>query len=308
MENLLKLPKVSFVVTSYNYERFITKTLNSIKAQTYKNFEIIIVDDKSSDNSISVIEDFVNSNPDLDIKFIKKAKNEGQMSAIFTGLKEVKGQFVSFIDSDDILIKDYAECHIKTHLKCSVAVTSSQLLEIGENDELHTTYSIASFQKKEQGFKSDIKDLDNIDSESIETEVLTLKEAPFGGWYWSPMSANMFRVETLMPLLFCNISKHWKICPDKFLLNYAHLIGGSALIYMPLCAYRRHSANVGETSQVLGNKRYNSNKTTIRNIKNNLQVRIDMFKFLSKNLKELNTKFGIRGIIYFYKNVLIFKR
>ena len=48
---MLNLPLVSFVVTSYNYEKYILKTLESIKNQSYKNFEILIVDDASSDNS-----------------------------------------------------------------------------------------------------------------------------------------------------------------------------------------------------------------------------------------------------------------
>ena len=47
---MLKLPLVSFIVTSYNYEKYILKTLESIKNQTYKNFEINVVDDCSSDN------------------------------------------------------------------------------------------------------------------------------------------------------------------------------------------------------------------------------------------------------------------
>ena len=56
---MLKFPLVSFVVTSYNYEKYILETLESIKSQTYKNFEIIVVDDCSKDKSCDIVEDFI---------------------------------------------------------------------------------------------------------------------------------------------------------------------------------------------------------------------------------------------------------
>ena len=64
---MLKLPLVSFIVTSYNYEKFLYKTLESIKNQSYKNFEIIIVDDASSDNSVNIAEEFIAQNQDLPV-------------------------------------------------------------------------------------------------------------------------------------------------------------------------------------------------------------------------------------------------
>lgn len=141
---MLKLPLVSFVVTSYNYEKYIFKTLESIKNQTYKNFEIIIVDDCSSDKSCEIAEQFISDNQDLRITLIKHTKNKGQLAAMISGLQIANGQFISFIDSDDMLMPDYAEKHIKVHLETSVAFTSCQIAEIGENDELHSMYSVAS--------------------------------------------------------------------------------------------------------------------------------------------------------------------
>lgn len=141
---MLKLPMISFVVTSYNYEKYILKTLESIKAQTYRNFEIIIVDDCSNDNSCKIIEDFISENQDLKITLIKQSSNQGQMASMIKGLESAQGQFVSFIDSDDILMPDYAKHHIRVHLETSVAFTSCQIIEIGEDDEIHTMNSISS--------------------------------------------------------------------------------------------------------------------------------------------------------------------
>ena len=141
---MLKLPQISFVVTSYNYAKYIENTLESIKSQTYTDYEIIIVDDCSNDNSQEIIERFISDNQDLKITFVKNDKNIGQLGSMIRGLKESRGQFISFIDSDDILLPDYAKNHIRVHLETSVAFTSCQIIEIGDENEIHTLYSNAS--------------------------------------------------------------------------------------------------------------------------------------------------------------------
>ena len=59
MENFLNLPKVSFIVVTHNFENFVCDTLISIKNQTYKNFEIIVVDDLSKDSTREKIQKFI---------------------------------------------------------------------------------------------------------------------------------------------------------------------------------------------------------------------------------------------------------
>ena len=267
---MLKFPMLTFVVTSYNYAEFLPKTLESIKSQTYKNYEIIIVDDCSKDNSTDLAEQFISENQDLKITLIKHQQNIGQMASMLDGLKISQGQFVSFIDSDDIIMPDYAQNHIKVHLKTSVAFTSCQVCEIGENDEIHTFHSISSPHNE--------KIEDFIKSETPKYEILKRKR--FGGWYWSPNSSAMFRKASIENLLNYTKTDKWKICPDKFIFNYAHLIGGSAIIYEPLVAYRRHKHNAGACSQVTGNKKLHSDKTTLTNIQNNIKIRPETIKFL----------------------------
>lgn len=296
MTELLKLPLVSFIVTSFNYEKYVIKTLESIKNQSYENIEIIVVDDKSADNSVEKIEEFVDKNKDLNIKMIQHEQNQGQMAAMQTGLKAANGQFVCFVDSDDILVRDYAKTLIRVHMSCSVAFTSAQLIEIGENDEIHTTYSVSSFHKEKQFELKSLDDLINVDVDNVDFSVLTQKEAPFGGWYWSAMSANMFRKSALDIFMEYDTPENWKICPDKFLLNLAHLIGGSAIVYAPLVGYRRHSENAGKTNAVCGAKRYHSDEATCTNIKNNKKIRKDTIDFIKRNREFLNAKLGKRGV------------
>lgn len=296
MSELLKLPLISFIVTSFNYENYVIKTLDSIKNQSYENIEIIVVDDKSSDNSVERIKSFIEHNKDLPVKFIEHSENKGQMAAMQTGLLYANGQFVCFVDSDDILVKDYAKTLLRVHLSSSVAFTSGQLVEIDENDAIHTTYSVSSFQNEKCFELKSLDDLLKIDVDNVDYKVLTLKNAPFGGWHWSAMSANMFRKSALDLFMEYDTPENWKICPDKFLLNLAHLIGGSAIVYAPLVGYRRHKQNAGCSNQVCGCKRYNNDEITKINIENNKKIRRDTLGFIAKNRHSFNSKLGKRGV------------
>ncbi len=296
MTELLKLPLITFIVTSFNYENYVIKTLESIKNQSYENIEIIVVDDCSGDNSVSNIKNFIENNKDLRIKLIENPNNKGQMATMHAGLAQAQGQFVSFVDSDDILVKDYAKTLIRVHLASSVSFVSGQLLEIGENDEIHTTYSVSSFQKEKNFELKSLEDLFKIDIDNVDFKVLTLREAPFGGWHWSAMSANMFRKSALDLFLQYDTPENWRICPDKFLLNFCHLIGGSAIVYAPVVGYRRHSENAGCSRLVCGCKRYNNDEITKINIENNKKIRKDTLNFIKKNRNSFNKNLGKRNV------------
>lgn len=292
MTELLKLPLISFIVTSFNYEQYVVKTLESIKNQTYENIEIVVVDDKSNDNSVAKIKEFAKKNKNLPVKIIEHEQNRGQMASMQTGLLHSQGQFVCFIDSDDILVKDYAKTLIRVHMSCSVAFASSQLIEIGENDEIHTTYSVSSFQREKSFELKSLDDLLKIDVDNVDFKVLTAKDAPFGGWWWSAMSANMFRKSALDLFLHYDTPENWKICPDKFLLNFAHLIGGSAIVYAPLVGYRRHGQNAGCSKQICGCKRYNDDEVRKINVENNKRIRRDTLDFIKKYRHYFNLALG----------------
>lgn len=307
---MLNLPLISFIVTSYNYENYILKTLESIKSQTYSNFEIIVVDDKSSDHSIEVIRKFIDENQDIRVTLIEHDYNFGQLKAFQTGLKVAQGQFISFIDSDDIITNDYAKTHVNVHLKTSVAFTSSQIIEIDENDNIHSMHSVSSPLDKKNikqvhNNKLNVEDLLSIDVEQVNFKILDIKSAPFGGWFWSPSSSAMFRKSSIDILLNYEKYQDWRICPDKFLFNLAHLIGGSVVIYAPLVGYRRHRKNAGHSTYVCGNKRYNNDFTTKLNILNNMKIRPITLKFISDKKEIFNQKFGKKNTAKLYMTVLL---
>lgn len=90
---------ISIITTSYNYGEYISETIKSIQAQSYSDWELIIVDDSSQDNSVEIIKSFCK---DKRIKLICHDKNKGLTQSVKTGLKYAKGEWIAFLESDDL--------------------------------------------------------------------------------------------------------------------------------------------------------------------------------------------------------------
>lgn len=93
----------------YNASKFIKKCIKSVLSQTYGNFELIIVNDGSTDNSLEICRRF----KDDRIRIINQ-KNQGCVHSRLSGIKEAKGNYLCFIDADDWIAKDYIETMVKT--------------------------------------------------------------------------------------------------------------------------------------------------------------------------------------------------
>jgi glycosyltransferase involved in cell wall biosynthesis len=90
------MPKVSVIIPTYNRADFIEDAVESVLCQTYKDYEIIIVDDGSTDSTKDVLQKFHNK-----IRYIYK-NNGGEASARNTGIKHAQGEYIAFLDSDDL--------------------------------------------------------------------------------------------------------------------------------------------------------------------------------------------------------------
>lgn len=99
-------PAISLVMPVYNVEKFLNKALVSVENQTFKDFEMIIVDDGSNDKSYEIAEEFCNRNPNF--KLIKQ-ENSGPAAARNTGVSHCRGEYIAFMDSDDYLEKNFLE-------------------------------------------------------------------------------------------------------------------------------------------------------------------------------------------------------
>ena len=98
--NTLKKPLVSVIVPVYNVEGYLDECLNSIKQQTYKYLEIIVIEDCSTDSSMMVLQAHL---ADTRFKLIQHKKNSGVSAARNTGIEAATGDYLMFVDSDDII-------------------------------------------------------------------------------------------------------------------------------------------------------------------------------------------------------------
>lgn len=95
---------VSIITPAYNCEKFISETIESVLAQTYNNWEMIIVNDKSNDNTENIIREYAEK--DNRIRLINLTENSGAAVARNTAIENARGRFIAFLDSDDRWKKD----------------------------------------------------------------------------------------------------------------------------------------------------------------------------------------------------------
>ena len=103
--------KISVIMPCYNAAKTVIKSIQSLERQSYKNFELIIIDDGSKDDTVEVVEKYL-SNSKMEYNIIKK-ENGGVSSARNAGLEVVTGELISFLDSDDIYDDEFFSILIK---------------------------------------------------------------------------------------------------------------------------------------------------------------------------------------------------
>ena len=129
----MKIDLVSIITPSYNSEKFISQTMESVLSQTYQNWEMIIVDDKSPDDSNIIIEKYIKQ--DKRIKLIKLNKNSGPAVARNVAIKEAKGRYIAFLDADDVWYPNKLEKQIAFMKENNLAFTYSAYEIIDEQDK-----------------------------------------------------------------------------------------------------------------------------------------------------------------------------
>lgn len=129
---MIEEKKISVIVPIYNVEKYLDKCINSIVLQTYKNIEILLIDDGSTDKSFYICEKW--KKKDYRINVIHKS-NGGLSDARNYGLNIASGEYVCFIDSDDYIEKDYIEKLYKILIKNKVRVSQCGINYINEKDK-----------------------------------------------------------------------------------------------------------------------------------------------------------------------------
>lgn len=114
------MPKISLIIPVYNAELYLRKTLDSVLNQTYKDFEVVAINDGSTDSSLNILEEYK-------LKFDKitiiNQNNKGIGITRNEGIKAAKGEYISFLDSDDFISNDYLETLYKLITKSDADIS-----------------------------------------------------------------------------------------------------------------------------------------------------------------------------------------
>ena len=134
---------VSIIMPSYNTANFISESIKSVMAQTYTNWELIIVDDCSTDNTDDVVKPYLNESR---IIYIKNSKNSGAAVSRNRALREAKGKWIAFLDSDDLWMSEKLEKQIAYMTNNGYHFSYTKYEEMNENGQ--TTGVTVSGPKK----------------------------------------------------------------------------------------------------------------------------------------------------------------
>ena len=243
-------PLISVVVTAYNYGEFLADCLRSIQAQTYEKFECIVVDDCSSDNTPAVVATLLREWQDSRFRYLRLSKNSGQLGAQVQGFRESKGEFVVFVDADDLLFPRFIERHLFVHhnIETAVAFTSSNQWTISRDGQV--------LSKSHTDLVSRVYATQGVD---LQVKGSERKTAPVRGvlfpfwhdkndpsaWVWGTQSTMMFRRPLLTMILPTSPAdvETFRICADFYIVRFGQLIGGSFVFREALGCYRRHGTN-----------------------------------------------------------------
>lgn len=146
-------PEISVIVPVYNVEKWLHKCIDSILEQKYRNFELILVNDGSTDRSLEVCNQF--ARVDSRIVVIDK-DNEGVGSARNIGIKKANGKYICFVDSDDMVGSNYLNALINTQLKYNsqLVISGINLYFNGEKSEYKIDETVYDKSKFLQLFSS----------------------------------------------------------------------------------------------------------------------------------------------------------
>ena len=179
---------ISVIIPIYNAEKYLSETLESVINQTYKNWELIVVNDGSTDNSLTILKKFAQTQDKIKIYNIK---NSGQCAASNYGIKHSTGDYIKFLDADDIISKNHLELQLNVLKNTNNCIASCEWGRFYDDN-----YKSAQFKPE-----SVWQDMDSFDWLKV---ALSQKTDMMGAWLW------------LIPKVVLNKAGFWN---EKLTLN-----------------------------------------------------------------------------------------
>lgn len=141
-------PLVTISIPIFKCEKFIIRCLESVKKQTYKNLEIVLVNDCTPDDSMLLVKNFMDANPDLTIKIIEHQENSGLSVVRNNGIKASTGKYLFFLDSDDEITTDCIELLVKKAEKTDAQIIIAQNRWINTFDNTTKDFGFPTITEK----------------------------------------------------------------------------------------------------------------------------------------------------------------
>lgn len=216
--------QVSIIIANYNYARYLNAAVTSVLEQSYQNFEIVIVDDGSTDNSREVIENIQKQHPDR-VRTIFQA-NQGQGGAFNTGFAVSSGEIIAFLDADDVWKPNKLERILREFSDSKVVGVMHQLENIdADGNQLETSPPLA-----------------------LPNNLAELIIKTGNAWFFSPTSALSYRRHALSQVFPVDAVK-WRTCVDGCIIYCTSFLGEIKTLPDFLGGYRIHGANNHITTQ-----------------------------------------------------------
>ncbi len=260
----IALPRVSVIVTCFNYARYISDALASVASQTYDSLECVVVDDASTDDSALRIQQWIDEKRDSRFRFIHNPLNSGQTASFAAGLAATNGEFVAFLDADDFWFPEFLQRHVEAHLNrsFSASISCSDLVQVdSERRALSGTWVGPVFEaifEERKAHPHRVIDSDHlvriVPMAALELpEVTTVKyvNPSYLEYPWTATSGMMFR-RSVLDLLMPSQPADLRVCTDCYLFVMSHYFTGSLAIDAALGSYRRHGSNSFASNAVTG--------------------------------------------------------
>lgn len=220
-------PKVSVLVSNYNYAEYIAQAIESVLAQTYKNFELIICDDGSTDNSREVISGYCLRDPRI---FLITKENGGQASGFNAAFAASTGDLICFFDSDDIFRPTKLACMVEAHRQAADAGFG-----------VHRVQRVNK-QRRPQG----VWPLGSRLPHGWHGERMLQNG---GALFYMPPTSGLSLHRSVAERIF-PLPESFRVCADQVIIRFAPLLTSILASPEVLAEYRLHGANSYERSKI----------------------------------------------------------
>ncbi|MGN1299292.1 MAG: glycosyltransferase family 2 protein [Candidatus Scatovivens sp.] len=264
------MEKIDILMATYNGEKYIKKQIDSIISQTYSNFNLIISDDASSDNTLNILKEY--EDKDKRIKIFRQDKNLGVVSNFEFLLSKVKSEFFMFADQDDIWKENKIKLSINKLKEEDADLVYTDLKVVDENlNEISNSYW------KLKGFQNKVYKYNNFESLYLNNYITGCTIVCKSKW-----------IKEILP--FPKSSEF--IIHDYWLALIVSMNGKISYLKEPTIKYRQHNKNS------IGSKRKSNEinnfdeirKLFIKVKKEHFEIFIENNKKFSENYKKLNKK------------------